>query len=313
MTHPLTLMTVHGHPDDETVNTGGVMARYAAEGIRVLCVVATLGEVGEIVEGSLDTPANRADLGRLREAELRQAVTALAPAGGIEVILLGYRDSGIVGAPENHDPASFHLADFATAVDRLLEIILRERPDVIVSPNHYGSDGHPDHIKAAAITKAAFAQTAEPNFATHFLPDEPVWRPVKLYESVVGVGQRRERLHHLLAHGDVRTVARVGLRYLRAWRPRSEFARARIARAQGPVTTRVDVGPYLGPKTSAMRAHRSQIDARSQVFALSPETRRDVSPTEDFSLCVSRVGVTLPETDLFAGLRPAGPEMAARS
>lgn len=291
---PLTLMTVHGHPDDETVNTGGVMARYAAEGMRVICVVATLGEVGRIVAPALDTPVNRAALGQLREAELRRAVEALAPGGGIETVLLGYRDSGMAGSPDNADPRSFWQADLRSAVDRLLEIIVREHPDVIVSPNRFGTDGHPDHVKAAAVAKAAFARTAEPDFA---------WPPAKLYESVVTVSRRRERLRRLLTSGDVRTVLGVMLRYVRAWRPQSELERRRIARAQGPIATRVDVGPHLDEKTAAMRAHRSQIDPRSRPFALRPETRRAVSPTEDFSLCESRVPVSLPETDLFAGLR----------
>lgn len=296
-------MTVHGHPDDETVNTGGVMARYAAEGIRVICVVATLGEVGQIVAPALDTPANRADLGRLREAELRQAVAALAPDGGIEVILLGYRDSGMAGTPENADPRSFWQADLDGAVERLLEIIVRERPDVIVSPNRFGTDGHPDHVKAAAVAKTAFARTAEPEFSARLRPGQPEWRPAKLYESVVDVSRRRERLRRLLTNGDLPTVAGVMLRYVRAWRPRSELERRRMAKAQGPITTRVDVGPELDRKSEAMRAHRSQIDPRSQPFALRPQTRRAVSPTEDFSLCESRVGVSLPEIDLFAGLR----------
>ncbi|MGZ4172682.1 MAG: PIG-L deacetylase family protein [Solirubrobacteraceae bacterium] len=304
LTHPLTLMTVHGHPDDETVNTGGVMARYAAEGMRVICVVATLGEVGRIVAPALDTPANRAALGQLREAELRRAVEALAPGGGIETVLLGYRDSGMAGSPENADPRSFWQADLHSAVDQLLEIILREHPDVIVSPNRYGTDGHPDHVKAAAVAKAAFARTAEPDFA---------WQPAKLYESVVSVGRRRERLRRLVTSGDARTVAGVIFRYVRAWRPQSELDRMRIARAQGPITTRVDVGPQLDRKNEAMRAHRTQIDPRSRPFALRPETRRSVSPTEDFSLCASRVGVMLPENDLFAGLRSAVDEAAGPS
>ncbi len=296
---PLTLMTVHGHPDDETVNTGGVMARYAAEGLRVVCVVATLGEVGRIVAPALDTPANRAALGQLREAELRRAVEALEPGGGIQIELLGYRDSGMAGSPDNADPRSFWQADMHAAVNRLLEIIVREHPDVIVSPNRFGTDGHPDHVKAAAVAKAAFARTADPDFA---------WHPAKLYESVVSVGRRRERLRRLVTSGDLGTVAGAILRYVRAWRPRSELDRRRIARAQGPITTRVDVGAQLDRKNEAMRAHRSQIDPRSRPFALRPETRRTVSPTEDFSLCESRVPVSLPETDLFAGLRSRAQE-----
>lgn len=140
----------------------------------------------------------------------------------------------MAGAPENADPASFWQADVGVAVDLLLEVIGREQPDVIVSPNRYRTDRHPDHVKAAAVAR----------FSARFRP----------------------------------------------------------------ITTRVDIGPYLARKTAAMQAHRSQIDPRSQVFALSPQTRQAVIPTEDFTLCGSRVGVALPETDLFAGLRPTADE-----
>jgi LmbE family N-acetylglucosaminyl deacetylase len=90
-------MTVNGHPDDETLGTGGVMARYAAEGLRVACVVATRGEVGEIVDRDLDTPENRAQLGTLREAELKQGIDRL---GVRECCFLDDRDSAMAGSPE---------------------------------------------------------------------------------------------------------------------------------------------------------------------------------------------------------------------
>src|SRR5262245_34170637 len=120
MTHPLTLMTVHAHPDDETISTGGVMARYAAEGARVVCVTCTGGEHGEIVVPELDTPENHARLGDIRADELRQALDRL---GNIESRKLGYVDSGMMGTPENDAAESFWQASFDEAVERLLEIV----------------------------------------------------------------------------------------------------------------------------------------------------------------------------------------------
>ncbi len=299
--HRLTLMTVHGHPDDETTTTGGIMARYAAEGIRVICVVATRGEAGRIIDSAQDNEANRQNLGSLREQELQQAVAALAPGGGIEVVLLGYRDSGMAGTPENEDPRAFCRADHDEAVGRLLEVIERDQPDVIVSPNAFGTDGHPDHVQAAAIAKAAFAtaRRAGRRAAGRYTG------PTKLYEIVADVGQRRARLRRLIQRGDVGELAAFGLAYLRAWRPGVEVERGRVARARGPTTTRVQVGPYVDRKVAAMRAHRTQIAPRSGLLLFSPGMRRQIGSTEEFSLCASRIGVTLPETDLFAGLREA--------
>ena len=98
----LTLMTVHAHPDDETIGTGGVMARAVADGRRVVLVTCTRGELGEIVDPELDTPENHRRLGEIRAAELEAAMGAL---GVTEWENLGYRDSGMMGQPGNHDPA----------------------------------------------------------------------------------------------------------------------------------------------------------------------------------------------------------------
>jgi LmbE family N-acetylglucosaminyl deacetylase len=125
MRDALTLLTVHAHPDDETISTGGVMARYAAEGIRVVCITCTGGEHGEIVVPELDTPENHARLGEIRRAELSQALAHLGP---IEHHYLGYVDSGMMGTPENDAPESFWQADFDGAVDRLLSIVRDVRP-----------------------------------------------------------------------------------------------------------------------------------------------------------------------------------------
>ncbi len=297
----LTLLTVNGHPDDETVGSGGVMARYAAEGVRVVCVVATRGEAGIIVARDLDTPANRLRLGELREQELERALARLGP---IQHCVLNYRDSGTMGTPDNLDPRSFFQANLDEAVGRLVHIVRSARADVIVAPNAFGGDGHPDHIRASQIAMAAFQCSGDPNAYPEQLAGsglEP-WAPRKLYE-IVDQLERRQKLRRALANGGLRGIAPMVLRVAQRWRPSHERLRRRVAAAQGPVTTRVDVGPYLAAKQAAMTEHHTQIAPDSTRLALSAEERRRVSPTENFTLRASRVTVAIPEDDLFTGLR----------
>ncbi|MDQ3937524.1 MAG: PIG-L family deacetylase, partial [Chloroflexota bacterium] len=184
---PLTLLTVHAHPDDESISTGGVMARYATEGLRVVCVTCTGGEHGEIVVPELDTPANHARLAEIRRAELARALAHLGP---IEHHWLGYVDSGMMGTPENKAPDSFWQADFDEAVERLLRVVRDVTPDVMVSYNDFGGYGHPDHIRAALITKAAFERTADDDR-----------RPAKLYETVFSFARREQIMRVATARG----------------------------------------------------------------------------------------------------------------
>ena len=297
----LTLMTVNGHPDDETVTAGGVMARYAAEGLRVVCVVATRGELGEIVDPALDTPDNQARLGSIREQELQRALAELHPA--IEHVFLGYRDSGMMGEPSNGDPASFWSADVDEATGRLVRVVREVQPDVMVGPNRFGNDGHPDHIRAAQIAALAYARAADPtSYPEQLAAGLSAWTPQKLYESVDQLG-RLAKMRRALGSGGIKSLASMGVRVLRHWSPRRERKRRRMAAEQGAVTTRVDVTRFTANKYRALQAHRSQIRPDSDRFALTAEERSRVSPTEDFTLSASRVTTTRPEDDLFAGLR----------
>jgi N-acetyl-1-D-myo-inositol-2-amino-2-deoxy-alpha-D-glucopyranoside deacetylase len=283
----LTLLTVHAHPDDESISTGGIMARYAAEGVRVVCVTCTGGEHGEIVVPELDTPDNHARLADIRREELRRALARLGP---IEQRFLGYVDSGMMGTPENELPGSFWQADLDEAAERLLVVVREVRPQVIVGYNDFGGYGHPDHIRAALVAKAAFERAA----------DEPE-PPAKLYE----VARDWTRLE------EVRE--RAAQRGAEAWwnnpeetdeqRREREAHWAQMLAAQGPVTTRVDVADHVAAKHAAMAEHVTQLAPTFTYLALTPDDWRELMPTEDFTLRVSRIGVRLPEDDLFAGLR----------
>jgi mycothiol conjugate amidase Mca len=297
---PLTLMTVHAHPDDETISTGGVMARYASEGLRVVCVTCTGGEEGEIVVPDLDTPENHARLAEIRAVELERALAHLGP---IEHHWLGYRDSGMMGTPENEHPDSLWQADRDEATGRLVQLVRLVRPQVIVSYNDYGGYGHPDHIGAARTAKAAFERAGDPEAYPEQLGDGVTpWESLKLYETVLDMSRRQEMVDLLKERG-------VSTRWLGSDDESDEEREQRegwlraMAEAQGPVTTRVDVRDWLAAKDRAMREHVTQFAPDSWFFALTAEERVRFQPTEDFTLVVSRVGVRLPESDLFAGLR----------
>ncbi len=306
----LTLMTVHAHPDDETIGTGGTMARAIAEGHRVVLVTCTRGEMGEIVVPELDTPENHRRLGELRAAELEAAMTAL---GVTEWENLGYRDSDMMGRVANLDPRSFWQADPAEATRRLVWLVRRHRPDVLTTYNEFGGYGHPDHMRSHQVAVAAFEQAGDPTRWPEQLAPEhgrtgpaeadgglAPWAPAKLYEQATS-RTARERMARLMAE---RGLAGYWTRPNDATPEQLAEWQAFMERSTAPdeaITTRVDVGPYLEQRLEALRAHRTQIGPDFPFMALGLEGWRELGAQETFILRSARVPVSLPETDLFAG------------
>src|SRR5919202_6707939 len=175
--HPLTLMAVHAHPDDECFGTGGVLIKYAEEGVRTALVTATRGEEGEIHDPDLTEEEARPRLAEIREEELRRA-TALLRVGVQE--FLGYRDSGMMGTPANEHPESFNKADLDEATGRLVRLIRTYRPQVLVTYNEDGGYGHPDHLQCHRITARAFDAAGDP---ARYPDAGPAWQPLKLYAT----------------------------------------------------------------------------------------------------------------------------------
>jgi len=303
MTERLTLMTVHAHPDDETIATGGIMARYAAEGARVVCVTSTQGENGEIVVPELDTPENHVRLGEIRKMELDRALAYLGP---IEHHYLGYRDSGMMGTPQNDDPRAFWQADLDEAIGRLVRLVREDRPHVLVGYNDFGGYGHPDHIRAAQVAKGAFVRAGDPSWYPGQLAGQGAlepWRPLKFYEAVFDVA-RREEMSRLLEERGIRSWWTPDPDATEEQRQQREDYMARMAAATGPRTTRIDVSDFLAAKHDALAEHVTQIASDNPFLALGPEEWRRFAPAEEFTLRESRVApVRIPEDDLFAGLR----------
>jgi len=146
-----TLVCFHAHPDDESITTGGSMARASAEGHRVVLVVATRGERGEVAEGIL---SDGETLGERREAETRASAAVLGVA---RVEFLGYVDSGMMGDDSNTDPDCFWQADVGEAAGRLAAILRDESADVITVYDDHGNYGHPDHIQVHRVGVRAAA------------------------------------------------------------------------------------------------------------------------------------------------------------
>src|SRR5918996_3798759 len=162
------LLLVHAHPDDESINSGATMARYAAEGAHVTLVTCTLGEEGEVIPPELAHLAADHDdaLGEYRIGELAAACEAL---GVTDHRFLGgpgrWRDSGMMGTPSNERPDCFWQADLDEAVRELVAVVREVRPQVVVTYDSNGGYGHPDHIQAHRVTVAAVDAAADPAYA----------------------------------------------------------------------------------------------------------------------------------------------------
>jgi mycothiol S-conjugate amidase len=281
----LCLLCVHAHPDDESSKGAPTVARYHAEGVRTVLVCCTGGEEGDILNPAMDTPEVRADIARVRMAELKAATDII---GYDEVVLLGYRDSGMPGSEANANPESFAQAPIHEAVGRLVATIRRERPQVMIT---YGEDHsgypHPDHIRVHDISVLAFESAGNPE---RYPEAGPPHAPDKLYYSVWPAARFRA-IH--AKFGELGLESPFDERWL-ARLEHDEF-----------FTTTIDIEGFADVRAEALKAHATQVDPNSPFwFGLPPEVLRDIHPTEEFRLARSRVGPTeLTEDDLFAGIR----------
>jgi mycothiol S-conjugate amidase len=293
----LRLMAVHAHPDDESSKGAATMARYAREGVDVLVVTCTGGEKGDILNPAMDRPEIVADLPAVRRQELVTAINIL----GVRQVDLGFVDSGLPqkpeGAPDDYelpplDPGCFAMQDIAVTGRALVEIVRRERPHVIVTYDENGGYPHPDHIACHLVSVEAFEAAGDPER----YPDagEP-WAPSKLY-YVHGWHLPKLRAIHdaMLARGLESPYAE----RLAEW----------VDDGRDRITTRVECGEYYELRNAALIAHATQVDPDGAWFHVPLDVQREVWPTEDYELARSLVDTTLPEDDLFAGLRtPVAP------
>jgi N-acetyl-1-D-myo-inositol-2-amino-2-deoxy-alpha-D-glucopyranoside deacetylase len=292
------LLLVHAHPDDESINNGVTMAKYAAEGAHVALVTCTLGEEGEVIPpGLAHLAADREDaLGAHRiGGRIGELAAAMAELGVHDHRFLGgpgrFRDSGMMGAPQNHRPEAFWSADVDEAAAYLVEVIRELRPQVLVTYDPDGGYGHPDHIQAHRVAMRGAELAAEKAYRRDLGEPHAIgkiyWNRVPL--SVVEEGFERLR-------SAVGTVPFPGLAS-----PKDVPGVVDDER----ITAEIDADEaYVAAKTAAMRAHATQIAVDGPFFALSNDLAQPLFAREYYELAVGRPGVPAGtrEHDLFAGV-----------
>jgi len=265
-----TLVCFHAHPDDECITTGGVMAKAAADGHRVVLVVATRGEHGEVPDGML-APGEA-----LSEVRVREVTASAAVLGVSRLELLGYVDSGMIGTPENAAPESFWRADVEEAAQRLARILHDEQADVLTIYDDHGGYGHPDHIQVHRVGRRA-AEIAGTGrvFEATMNRDLVLDGIASMREEAIAGGTPADDVELPALPDDFGTPA-------------------------AQITAAVDVRAYAGLKRAAMRCYPSQIAEESFFLETPDEAFADMFGTEWYLRAGQGPGIT--ETDLMAGL-----------
>lgn len=187
MTSEKVLVMTGAHPDDESFGIGGTLAHYAAAGVKTYYICGTRGEVGEVPPEMLK---GYSSIGELRTHEMQCAAQAL---GLSDVIYLGYRDSGMAGSPENKHPQAFAAAPVDEVAGRIVAILRKLKPQVIITSDPVGGYHHPDHIAIHNATVKAFQAV---NDATRYPEAGSPYQPQKLY-------------YHVFPHGWLKWMVKI--------------------------------------------------------------------------------------------------------
>ncbi|MSO26348.1 MAG: N-acetyl-1-D-myo-inositol-2-amino-2-deoxy-alpha-D-glucopyranoside deacetylase [Candidatus Nanopelagicaceae bacterium] len=281
------LLLVHAHPDDETINNGVTMAKYAVEGVHVTLVTCTRGEEGEVLVDSLKNLASDKDdkLGDHREIELKDAMIEL---GISDFRFLGspnkkWRDSGMLGAPQNERNDVFWQSDLDEAANELVKVILEIKPQVMITYDEFGGYGHPDHIKAHRVAMRAAEISANQG-----------WLITKIYWNTMPRSVLQTSMDKMKEMG-------------------SEFFGAEsvdelpFAKADELVTSVVKAQEYVPQKLAAMKAHVTQISVDGPFFVLSNNLGLSVWADEYYTLVKGEISPPFDENgrelDIFAGVK----------
>ena len=261
------------------------MAKYAAEGVRVSLICATDGGAGDILNPRMDKPGIKDRMVELRKAELETACDLL---GVSQIYWLGYRDSGMPKSEANEHPDNFWNADPDEAVGKIVQVIRKEKPQVILSYDESRGYEHPDHVRVHEWGLQAFKDAGDP---TKFPDKGDPWVPKKLYTFATFTKRRMQLLHEAAQKEGIESPY---AGWLENWDS--------MGFDDPEVTTQVDVGEYIELRSKALLAHATQIDPDSFWFAIPDDLGRRVYPWEDYTLVSSAAETAIPESDLFAGL-----------
>jgi LmbE family N-acetylglucosaminyl deacetylase len=245
-----TAVFFHAHPDDESIQTGGTMAKLADAGHRVVLVVGTRGELGEPVPGVL------AEGEQLWERRVVETAASAEVLGAPRLEFLGYEDSGMMGEPTNDGPNTFWQADVEEAAERLAAILRDEQADLLVAYDDHGGYGHPDHIQVHRVGVRA----AELAGVEH------------VFEATMNRSRIREMRRRAIEQGDARA----------ADTPDVDGEHASFGTEEDEITHAVDVTAFVDRKLDSMRAHASQIGPEHFFLAMPLEMFTNAFGTEWF-------------------------------
>jgi LmbE family N-acetylglucosaminyl deacetylase len=240
---PRRLLLAFAHPDDESFGPAGTIIHYAGQGVAVHCACATRGEAGDVEPELL---AGHRSLAELRTAEL---LCAARPLGLAAVHFLGYRDSGMEGAPENQHPASLLQAPLEEVAAQIALLIRQIRPQVVLTHDPAGGYFHPDHVKMHQATVLAFHAAGSPDrFPGQLGPDLAPHQPQKLYYTAFPRRLLKLFVKLLPLFGQDPT----------AFGRNQDIDIRRIAGLHQEVTTKIGIAPYHRASQQAVRCHASQ-------------------------------------------------------
>ena len=281
------LLLVHAHPDDETINNGITMTKYAREGTKVTLVTCTRGEEGEVLIESLANLASSRDdkLGEHREVELKNAMQHL----GIEDHrFLGapnkkWRDSGMIGTTQNERSDVFWQANLEEAAQELVKVILETKPQVLITYDEFGGYGHPDHIKANQVAMKAAEMAATQG-----------WAISKIYWNT---------MPRSVIQNGIDKMKEIGSSFFGA----ESADDLPFAKPDELVTTVIRASEYVPQKLEAMKAHATQISVDGPFFALSNNLGLSVWGDEYYTLVKGQKSEPFDsdgrEIDLFSGIK----------
>jgi mycothiol S-conjugate amidase len=283
------LLAVHAHPDDEASKGAATMARYAKEGAEVLVVTCTGGERGDLLNEAAAADVDALGMVEVRRREMSNAVAAL----GVQHRWLGFEDSGYPahldgGEVEPLPEGCFADLPLQTVAAPLVEIVREFRPHVMTTYDEKGGYPHPDHIRTHEVAMEAFTGASD----LDRYPGGNPWQPEKLYYNMTFHRARVFAMHQAMLD---RSIESPFTEWVQRWEERPDDA--------WRITTQVPVADFFSARDEALLAHRTQVDPSGMWFAMPRDIEREIWPTEDFQLAISRVPTSLPEDDLFAGLR----------
>ena len=272
------MLVVFAHPDDEAFGTGGTLAKYASAGVRTTLICATRGEVGEISDPELATPDT---LSSVREQELLCSAETL---GIEEVIFLGYRDSGMIGTPDNEHPDAFMQANEEEVIAGLVGIMRRVKPQIVLTFEPNGGYGHPDHIAIHNHTVSAFHKAAQEDYGVEL---GEAWRADRLIFTAIPKSFFVEMRSRLRALGEDTSDL-------------DRFDETGTVWSDDQVDVEVDVSDVVDRKWSALQCHQTQFGPDNLFRRLPDEDAKALMSREYFAIAWPEISREEPGSDLFA-------------